>query len=66
MTDPNQPRVPRQVPGCDLRSLPLTPSEAYVLSRIDGTLSTQDLSTMTGLPADEVDKTLDRLADLGP
>lgn len=64
-SDPNQPRVPRPVPGCDLRSLPLTPSQAFVLSRIDGTLSTQDLSSMTGLPDEEIDRTLDRLAELG-
>ena len=36
-----------------------------MLSRIDGTLSTQDLSSMTGLPDEEVERTLDRLAQLG-
>jgi curved DNA-binding protein CbpA len=63
--DLEQLRVPRQVPGCDLRSLPLTPSEAYVLSRIDGMLSSRDLSSLTGLDPTDVDRTLDRLAELG-
>lgn len=58
-------RVPRPVPGCDIRSLPLKPAEAYVLSRVDGAASDKDLSSMTGLPPENVAEALDRLVELG-
>jgi len=58
-------RRPRPVEGIDLRGLPLTTQEAFVLSRIDGTLSESDLVLLTGLDADEVRRSLERLAELG-
>jgi len=58
-------RVPKPRPGCDIRSLPLTPAQAFLLSRIDGTLADRDLAAMTGLPSSAVDEALQRLHDLG-
>lgn len=58
-------RVPRQLPGCDIRSLPLRPSEAYLLSRIDSAVSERDLCLITGLSQAEVQSALDRLLELG-
>lgn len=56
--------VPRLNPTCNVRSLPLTPAEAFVLSRVDGFTSAADLGAMTGLGA-EVLETLSRLLSLG-
>ncbi|MFO0755437.1 MAG: DnaJ domain-containing protein [Byssovorax sp.] len=58
------PRVPRTLPGCDIRSLPLSPAEAFLFSRIDGTLSENELSQITGLSTDAVTAAVDRLAQL--
>ena len=34
--DPHQANLPRPVEGVDLRTLPIGPEEAFVLSRVDG------------------------------
>jgi len=57
--------VPRLVPACDVRRLPLSPTEGYLLSRIDGHVSAIELCLMTGLGRDDVDKALEHLAELG-
>ena len=57
--------VPRLVPACDVRRLPLTPTEGYLLSRIDGHVSAIELCLMTGLGRDDVDKALEHLTELG-
>ena len=48
-----------------MRTLPLTPPEAFVLSRIDGQLTARDLASMTGMDEATLEGTLHRLADLG-
>ncbi len=58
-------RVPRLVPGCDIKSLPLKTEEGYLLSRIDGVVSERELSLITGLSPAEVGIALDRLFLLG-
>jgi curved DNA-binding protein CbpA len=58
-------RTPKLVHGCDIRSLPLGPAEAYLLSRIDAVMTERDLALITGLPAPEVTAALDRLHRLG-
>jgi curved DNA-binding protein CbpA len=58
-------RVPRPKSGCDIKSLPLSPAEAFLLSRIDATTNERDLSMMTGLSPANVAAALDRLAKLG-
>lgn len=59
------PRVPRSLPGCDIRKLPLSPTEAFLLSRIDATVSERELSLITGLPLTSVTAALERLCELG-
>lgn len=58
-------RVPRPVPGCELKSLPIRPDEAYLLSRIDGVVSERELALITGLSSAEVTTVLERLSVLG-
>lgn len=58
-------RVPRPKSGCDIRSLPLSPAEAFLFSRIDATTNERDLSMLTGLSPAEVAVGLDHLAALG-
>ncbi|WP_437993436.1 DnaJ domain-containing protein [Sorangium sp. So ce145] len=58
-------RVPRPKPGYDLKSLPLKPAEAFLLSRIDGVLTDRDLSLITGMSHGDTVEVLRRLRDLG-
>ena len=58
-------RLPKLVPGCNVKSLPLTPADAFLLSRVDGTTDEQELSLLTGFAFEQVAATLDRLAALG-
>ncbi len=58
-------RVPRPKSGCDVKSLPLSPVEGFLLSRIDAATNERDLATMTGLSPAVVAAALDRLAQLG-
>jgi cytochrome c-type biogenesis protein CcmH/NrfG len=56
---------PHLAGGCDIRKLPITPTEAFVLSRIDGQSRVLDLSHATGLPESLVIDALERLSALG-
>jgi curved DNA-binding protein CbpA len=58
-------RAPRLTPGCEIQTLPLTPGDAFLLSRIDGTLHEEDLAALTGLPSGVVARVLDRLSAMG-
>ena len=58
-------RVPRLLPRQNLTSLPLTPAEGFLLSRIDGVTSERDIVLLTSVPAPMVAAALDRLAQLG-
>jgi curved DNA-binding protein CbpA len=58
-------RTPRPVAGRDIRSLPLTPPDAFLLSRIDGTMNEAELAALTGFDLAVVVATIDRLASLG-
>lgn len=56
---------PRPLPvGKTLQSLPLAPVDGFVLSRIDGTLTVGDLVSLTGLDAQAVLASLEKLASL--
>jgi curved DNA-binding protein CbpA len=57
--------MPQLVDGVDMRTLPIGPEEAFVLSRVDGVSSEADIVAATGLDADRVRDTLMRLAELG-
>ena len=52
-------------PGVELMSLPLTPEEGFVASRLDGRTDLHDLSVVTGLPPDRVEAALEKLVSLG-
>ena len=58
-------RVPRLLAGQNLRSLQLTPAEAFLLSRIDSMMTERDLTLITGLPPATVATVLDRLVRAG-
>jgi tetratricopeptide (TPR) repeat protein len=58
-------RVPRLKPGCDIKSLPLSPAEGFLFSRIDAATNERDLALMTGLSPADVAAAIDRLALLG-
>jgi tetratricopeptide (TPR) repeat protein len=51
--------------GVDLRALPLTPEDAFVLSRVDGSATEEDIAMATGLDVRVVQGALDKLAGLG-
>jgi curved DNA-binding protein CbpA len=58
-------RLPRLLPGTDLRGLSISPAEAFVVSRIDGVTSIADIAEETGKSLDEVAELLERLVALG-
>lgn len=58
-------RRPCLVEGVDVRTLPLGPEDAYVLSRIDGVATEAEIVAVTGLSDDRVRQTLERLERLG-
>jgi curved DNA-binding protein CbpA len=57
--------VPQLAPDCDPASLPLSPAEGFLLSRIDGRTSWRLLRAVGGLSAPEVDRCLARWIDEG-
>lgn len=63
--DSNTPRVPKRRLDCDVHSLPLSPEEAFLLSRIDDHANETELALLTGLDVNLVRLALQRLADLG-
>ena len=63
----NRPRIPKVIAKPaphELRRMPLTPVDGFVLSRVDGQASEDDIVLETGLPVDQVRASLDRLASL--
>lgn len=57
--------TPRVALGLDVRSLPIGPEEAFVLSRVDGVSSESDIAAVTSLGEDVVARILTRLTELG-
>jgi len=53
-------RVPHLVDGWENQGLRLTPSEGFLLSRIDGATPWSALRQIAGLPAEQVDASLER------
>jgi curved DNA-binding protein CbpA len=61
-----QVRTPKLVPGHrDLRSVPLSPTDGFVLSRIDGVCDELEITEVTGLPGEQVQACLSKLESLG-
>jgi curved DNA-binding protein CbpA len=57
--------IPKPIPSLDIRSLPIGPMEAFVLSRVDGRASDAEIALLTGLGVADVTEHLRRLSDLG-
>jgi curved DNA-binding protein CbpA len=55
----------RLADGVDLRALPLTPEDAFVLSHLDGSASESDIALATGLDARVIRRSLEKLSGLG-
>ncbi len=59
-------RTPRAVKSArDAKSFPLSPTDGFVLSRVDGTLDEEDLAQSTGLPEAQVQASLAKLEAMG-
>lgn len=56
---------PRPIHGLDVRSLPLSPEDAFVLSRVDGSTPASEIAAATGLSEERVLQCLDHLRQLG-
>ncbi len=65
MTSATTSKLPRLLPGTDLRGLPISPAEAFVVSRIDGATSISEIAEQTGKSLDEVRELLERLVQVG-
>jgi curved DNA-binding protein CbpA len=53
------------VSGVNMRDLPIGPTEAFVLSRVEGATTQAELVTATGLTAEEIESIVARLVLLG-
>ncbi len=63
MADDNQ--IPRVImEASEIRKLPLTAADGYVLSRIDGRSTEKDLAGLTGLPPMQIRTSIDKLLAL--
>jgi curved DNA-binding protein CbpA len=63
--DTESQQIPSLVPGVDLYALPLDTTEGFVLSCVDGQLSVQDISFMSGISVGQLVRILERLVGLG-
>ena len=57
--------VPKPKSGVDVRKLPITPMEAFVLSRVDGKSTSSEIALATGVPTANVVTILEKLDGLG-
>jgi curved DNA-binding protein CbpA len=57
--------VPRLLPEIDLRRLPISPTDAFVVSRVDGATNVAEIAEQTGKSLEEVSELFERLATLG-
>jgi tetratricopeptide (TPR) repeat protein len=55
----------RLADGVDLRSLPLTPEDAFVVSHLDGNATESDIALATGLDAEIIRRSVQKLNGLG-
>ncbi len=61
----NPSSTPQLVAGVDMRSLPIGPEEAFVLTRVDGRSPLSEIAASTGMTREHVSEILTRLAQLG-
>lgn len=64
MKTPPKPTVPR-LGKASLDGAKIAPKDAFLLSRIDGTSSVDELADLTGMDASDVKERLERMAKLG-
>jgi curved DNA-binding protein CbpA len=57
-------KVPRLLPGVDIRTFKLDPTDGFLLTRIDGKLGPRELARETGLPDFSVSRALEKLEKL--
>lgn len=57
-------RIPRIIPGVDVRKLPLTPTDGYLLTRVNGQSTVQDIARETGVFEQEVVDSFEKLVKL--
>ncbi len=57
--------IPVQVRGVDIFKLPLSTTEGFILSRVDGASTVDDISMMCGMDVLQVQSILQRLVHLG-
>lgn len=68
VTGPMNPRtlkIPRLKTGVNLYSLPLSSSDGFILSCIDGTVTVEDISSISGIELERIKETIQRLEKLG-
>jgi hypothetical protein len=65
LTSATSSRLPRLLPGADLRGLPISPAEAFVVSRIDGATTILEIAEETSKPVEEVLELFERLVARG-
>jgi len=65
LTSATSSRLARLLPGADLRGLPISPAEAFVVSRIDGATTVLEIAEETGKAVEEVLALFERLVALG-
>jgi curved DNA-binding protein CbpA len=65
VASPDSHRRARLLEGVDLRKLPLTPQEAFILSRVDGTATDAEIALATGLDPAVIHTALEKFAQLG-
>ena len=65
MTSAPSSRLPRLLPGADLRGLPISPAEAFVVSRVDGATTILEIAEETGKAVEDVLELFERLVTLG-
>ena len=58
-------RIPELKPHADIRALPLSAVEGYILSRVDGRCSVTEIAALTGLAAEMVLATVEKLRGFG-
>src|SRR6478735_8242637 len=59
------PRIPKPVRSVNVFGLPLNTLEGFVLSLVDGAVSVEDISIMSGIDQNKLTGILERLGELG-
>jgi curved DNA-binding protein CbpA len=63
--NPRTHKIPSIKTGVNLYSLPLSSSDGFILSCIDGTVSVEDISSISGIDLERISETIRRLDKLG-